>query len=38
MDCLGEIVWAAQRSGAQLPPAEMTARYLDCLKRKAGTA
>jgi hypothetical protein len=35
MDCLGEIVWAAQRSGAAVPPAEMTARYLDCLERKA---
>jgi hypothetical protein len=35
MDCLGEIVWSAQRAGAPLPPAEMTARYLDCLERKA---
>lgn len=35
MDCLGEVVWAAQRSGSPLPPDEMTARYLDCLARKA---
>ncbi|MGE5160147.1 MAG: DUF1841 family protein [Betaproteobacteria bacterium] len=35
MDCLGEIVWAAQRAGSALPPDEMTARYLDCLERKA---
>jgi hypothetical protein len=35
MDCLGEVVWAAQRSGSALPPDEMTARYLDCLARKA---
>ena len=36
MDCLGEVVWTAQRAGAPLPAAEMTARYLDCLQRKAG--
>jgi len=35
MDCLGEVVWAAQRTGSPLPPDEMTARYLDCLERKA---
>jgi hypothetical protein len=38
MDCLGEIVWTAQRSGSPLPPDEMTARYLDCLQRKAEVA
>ncbi len=36
MDCLGEVVWAAQRAGSPLPPDEMTARYLDCLERQAG--
>jgi hypothetical protein len=36
MDCLGEVVWAAQRTGLPLPPDEMTARYLDCLERQAG--
>ena len=36
MDCLGEIVWTAQRAGAPLPPDDLTARYLDCLQRKAG--
>jgi Domain of unknown function (DUF1841) len=35
MDCLGEVVWAAQRTGSPLPPDEMTARYLDCLERRA---
>lgn len=35
MDCLGEVVWTAQRAGFPLPPDEMTARYLDCLERKA---
>ena len=35
MDCLGEVVWTAQRTGSPLSPAEMTARYLDCLGRKA---
>jgi hypothetical protein len=35
MDCLGEVVWAAQRAGSPVPPDEMTARYLDCLERKA---
>ena len=35
MDCLGEVVWSAQRAGSPVPPAEMSARYLDCLIRKA---
>jgi hypothetical protein len=34
MDCLGEMLWRAQRSG--LPPD--AAAYLDCLRRKAGGA
>jgi hypothetical protein len=36
MECLGEIVWSAQRSGHALPPEEMSERYLDCLRRRAG--
>jgi hypothetical protein len=36
MECLGEIVWTAQRAGSALPPDEMTAQYLDCLARRAG--
>jgi hypothetical protein len=36
MECLGEVVWAAQRTGQALPPDEMSARYLDCLARQAG--
>jgi Domain of unknown function (DUF1841) len=36
MECLGEIVWAAQRGGSALPPDEMSAQYLDCLARRAG--
>jgi hypothetical protein len=35
MDCLGEVVWTAQRAESPVPPAEMSARYLDCLERKA---
>lgn len=35
MDCLGEVVWSAQREAAPVPPSEMGARYLDCLARKA---
>jgi Domain of unknown function (DUF1841) len=38
MECLGEIVWTAQRAGLALPPEEMSARYLDCLARRAGEA
>ncbi len=38
MECLGEIVWTAQRAGQALPPEEMSARYLDCLARRAGDA
>ena len=36
MECLGEVVWTAQRSGQALPPDEMTQQYLDCLARRAG--
>lgn len=38
MECLGEIVWTAQRAGSALPPDEMSARYLECLARRAGRA
>jgi hypothetical protein len=36
MDCLGDVVWTAQRSGNPLPPDEMSSRYLDCIERRAG--
>lgn len=36
MQCLGEVVWSAQRAGHALPPEEMSAQYLDCLQRRAG--
>jgi hypothetical protein len=36
MECLGEAVWSAQRAGQAVPADEMSARYLDCLKRRAG--
>jgi hypothetical protein len=36
MECLGEAVWSAQRAGQVMPADEMSARYLDCLKRRAG--
>lgn len=35
MECLGEVVWTAQRAGAPVPPDDLTARYLDCLARRA---
>ncbi len=35
MECLGEVLWTAQRAGQALPPDEMSARYLDCLARRA---
>lgn len=36
MECLGEIVWTAQRAGEALPPDAMTQQYLACLARRAG--
>ena len=36
MECLGEAVWSAQRSEHPLPAEQMSARYLDCLQRRAG--
>jgi hypothetical protein len=36
MECLGEVVWAAQRAGHATPPEAMTQEYLDCLRRRAG--
>jgi hypothetical protein len=36
MDCLGEVVWNAQRSGETVAAEQMTERYLDCLRRRAG--
>jgi hypothetical protein len=36
MECLGEVVWAAQRAGATTPSDAMNERYLDCLRRLAG--
>jgi len=35
MECLGEVIWAAQRAGQALPPDEMSARYLECVARRA---
>ena len=35
MECLGEVIWSAQRAGDALPPDEMSARYLECLERRA---
>lgn len=35
MECLGEIVWQAQRAGQALPADEMSAHYLECVKRRA---
>jgi len=36
MECLGEVIWAAQRAGRTLPADEMSAQYLECLQRRAG--
>jgi hypothetical protein len=35
MDCLGAVVWTAQRAGTPLPPDDLSARYLECLERRA---
>jgi hypothetical protein len=35
MECLGEVVWTAQRAGAATPADALTARYLDCIERLA---
>jgi uncharacterized protein DUF1841 len=37
MECLGEVVWSAQRAGAPTPPDALTARYLECVERLAST-
>jgi hypothetical protein len=34
MECLGEIVWQAQRAGLPPEPATINAAYLDCLARR----
>ena len=35
MECLGEVVWSSQRAGEAMPADQMTARYLECLRRRA---
>jgi hypothetical protein len=35
MECLGETVWAAQRSAIPESAEQMSARYLECLQRRA---
>jgi len=35
MECLGEVVWSAQRAGSAVAPEQMSARYLDSLRRRA---
>jgi hypothetical protein len=37
MECLGEIVWTAQRSGAPMPPDALTAHYVQCIERLASS-
>ena len=37
MECLGEIVWKAQRGSGPADAAAIGAEYLDCLRRRAGT-
>jgi hypothetical protein len=36
IECLGEVVWNAQRAGAVADPTAINAAYLDCLLRRAG--
>jgi hypothetical protein len=36
MECLGTVVWQAQRSSLPADPAAINAAYLDCLARRAG--
>ena len=38
MECLGEIVWNAQRATLPVDAAAINAAYLDCLHRRAGTS
>jgi hypothetical protein len=35
MECLGAVVWQAQRSTLPADPAAINAAYLDCLARRA---
>jgi len=35
MECLGDVVWNAQRTGNSEAADEMTAEYLDCLRHRA---
>lgn len=35
MECLGETLWSAQRTGSEATTEKMTARYLECLQRRA---
>jgi hypothetical protein len=35
MECLGEVVWTAQRAVPPLPAEEIGARYLACLERRS---
>lgn len=36
MECLGEVIWNAQRSTLPADTAVVNAAYLDCLRRRAG--
>jgi hypothetical protein len=38
MECLGEVVWSAQRNVAPMQPDEMNTRYLECLERRTKPA
>jgi hypothetical protein len=37
MECLGEIVWRAQRGSLPADTAEINAAYLECLRRRQST-
>jgi hypothetical protein len=38
MECLGQVIWNAQRSSSAMAPDELNASYLECLARRAERA
>lgn len=36
MDCLGRVMWEAQRSTLPVNPEDLNARYLECLQQRVG--
>ena len=38
MECLGQVIWNAQRSSSAMAPDELNASYLECLAKRAERA